>query len=262
MLDRWRKTILVAAAACAALIGCSCEDNSEDGQPIAQCAPGEPAAANYAVLIDLSGTWHNEESRQTNEKLLQTVAGALIKATENASSCPTAIRYHIIGANSLYREPVCDVNYVPVMISRGNSDPSLITRPNDLKRYLSERCPLLLNAKPEKLTQVTATLVTAVNSMTGHKNAARRIVVYSDLKEEPVQTYDLSSVDFSGVDVILLYRALPEDQKNPQLLEERVRHWTQQLEARGARVVVGPDTGLGGSVGDLAMLLASGIPKP
>lgn len=237
----------------------ACGDSGKSGQPVAQCAAGEPAAANFAILVDLSGTWHNEESRSFNESLLQTIGAALVKATEEVATCPTAVRYHVIGSDSLYRRPVCYATYVPTMMARGSSDPSLITRPRQFQEYLTETCPLLLNAEPEKQTQVTATLVTSLNSMAGLQSSARRIVVFSDLKEEPVQQYDLSSVDFAGVDVVLLYRALPEDQRDPTLLEQRVAAWTLQLEARGAHVVAAPDTGLGSSVGDLAKLLGAGI---
>lgn len=257
------KRLLTALAALACIALQSCDDNDDnqiDATPVAQCSAGEPAAANYAVLVDLSGTWHNEQSRTLNSKLLKIIGAALVKATEDSAACPTAIRYHVIGSNSLYRQPVCTVNYVPTLLSQKGGDPTLITNRRGLQAYLSETCPLLLNADEEKQTQVTAALVTALNSMAGVPHALRRIVVYSDLKEEPIQKYDLSNVDFSGVDVILLYRALSEDQKDPTLLDQRISQWTQQLEKRGARVLAAPDSGVGASVGDLAKLLASGIP--
>jgi len=225
-----------------------------------ECSTSAPVTTNYAVLVDLSKTWHNDASRGRNETYLKNVGAAISQAALDPRNCPTAVRYHLIGKGSLFREPVCYATFVPMLMAQAGGDPNLITDRKKIQKYLVEKCPLLLKAPPEQSTEVTAAFVTAVKSM--NKNSRyKRVIVFSDLKEEPVSKYDISKDDFTGVEVVLIYRALPEDQADPRLLQGRIEYWTQKLESRGAQVIAEPDTGLAMSVGDLTAILQKGIGK-
>jgi hypothetical protein len=268
MLDRSFTRTAFAVVACAvsalALIGCNRPTTEEQaGNAVraqTQYAPANNGLmANYSVLVDLSGTWHNEGSRTRNEALLRTVGIAVKEAALRPRGAPAAIRYHVIGSRSLMRDTICFADFAPILMGqRGEVDPNKITNTEDLTTYLTGVCATaILSNDAEPYTEISATLATALASITPN-GAARRILLLSDMKEDPAVAYDLSDRDFTGIDVIILYRTVEEDMRDPAQLEARIASWRARLEGLGARVYARPDTGL--TVNDLAAFLSGDLP--
>lgn len=232
---------------------------------LASCIPSAPAAESgvdcleaslseedtvcvtLTVLVDLSETWHNDRDRQRNALLLQLLGEAIVETAERLQ--PLAVSYRIIGEDSLGRAPVCRAIYRQGgLTGAGGGGSSLtITRrtgeprngDNSLQSYLVNDCPfLLLSQGPERLTQISSALKTSAESLAQYdrNRVAMRIVILSDMKQETSTPPSLDGVNLEGVDVLILYRTLREDQEASDVRDRRLDLWEEMLTDAGARV--------------------------
>lgn len=225
---------LVAGAAVffALLSGCS--------QPV---RGGEPVQSEVYVLVDLSKTWYNPVAEPRNRRVLSVIGqGAALQASEEAT--PYLVQYRVIGNNSYLREPICSAVYQPGF-RRPGDDSERISRPNALKTYLSSTCvDGILTRPPEDLTQISAAVASVALEPKPSAKAKRRIIVVSDFLEETGRAAPIPAGSLAGTRVLLLYRPLTEDQLSPRGTSQRVEYWRDRLEAKGATVVVSPDTSI------------------
>ena len=194
------------------------------------------------LLVDLSETWNNPTYVTRNQRTLDEIGGGLSLAADTLEP-PYLIQYRIIGSASYEREPVCDVEYVPSLVSSGKGNLRRVTRLSKLREYLTD-CARLVLAKPaEAQTEISAAL-RSVADQPKAQGAARKVIIASDFLEESVGQVRFSSGSFAGTDVLLLYRPLAADQVRPADTIRRVDSWRERLERAGAHVQVMPDTTL------------------
>src|SRR4051812_42620368 len=72
----------------------------------------ETPATQIFVLVDLSRTWDRPEQANRNDQVLREVGHGIALAAGDLET-PISAQYRVIGANSLEREPLCDVIYRP-----------------------------------------------------------------------------------------------------------------------------------------------------
>lgn len=194
------------------------------------------------LLVDLSETWNNASYAARNHRTLEEVGEGFALAADSLEP-PYLVQYRIIGNASYEREPVCDVEYVPSLVSSVNKSLRRVTRPRKLKEYLAD-CARLVLAKPaEAQTEISAALRSVADQPKG-QGARRRVIVASDFLEESLGHVRFSAGSFAGTDVLLLYRPLAADQMRPADTISRVESWRERLERAGAHVEVMPDTTL------------------
>lgn len=240
-----------AGALAVAVMLFACSPSDEDGVNCAEIAD-DPEALCVAVdvLVDLSATWHNANDEAVNERLLRTVGGSLVAAA--ADLYPIKITYRIIGEQSLGRPPICRVIYRQSSIGGLGGNEIVIARrlgeprpgQNTLQNFLQNDCPSgLLMSRMEDVTLISSAVKTSSESMSQYdEQVAQRIIILSDMKEEPPQPLAFENVDLTGVDILLLYRTLSEDQERPAERDRRLDEWTSKLENAGARVIRMDDT--------------------
>lgn len=223
-----------------ALSSAACDQNPPPSPPSAEAELELPTDRDaihvrFMVLVDLSETWHNDPARQRNMGLLSAVNAAVATAAEAGNNNPAAISYYLISANNYFAEVHCNTTYTLALIP--GEDGYYARGP--LLEYLDTCARAALERPTENVTPIFAAIATAAETMRdapGQEPTAKRIVILSDLKEEsgPPPPHDPN--DLAGFDVIVLFRALPEDQRDPALLQQRIRSWRQELSGRGARV--------------------------
>lgn len=194
------------------------------------------ANSQITVLVDLSGTWLNNESRTKNEKALESVASAIATLLP-AIKPPVDIRYLEIGDGSLSKAPLCSARFSPSIF------PSL--RPDELatvqavSQFFGDDCTrLILSRKSADFTDISGALNT-VSRISINQNAQfKAIIALSDFQEErrPGQSGGIGSL--KGTRTLLIYRVLDHDRLNPADLERRLETWQKRLEDAGASVVM------------------------
>lgn len=261
-------SLLAAFAMLSIAYACSPEDpHAANGGQLNPPSPNGPTIqdadathSNFAVLVDLSATWHNERDRIRNERLLRSVAQALPMAAERGVNLmPARIRYHLIGRDTLYAEPLCATSYGRFLMPR----PGVMGTPEKLDEYLTTCVRAAMSRPPQEFTEITAAIKSAVSVMSdpAHPDliTPRRIIILSDMLEDLEGTApELSAEELAGVDILLLYRALPEDRRDPSRLQ-RIEDWSQRLRTLGARVVALTDVDR--TPTDLAELLKKDFPQ-
>lgn len=220
-----------AVALCAGLVACS-------DAPVGAEQPLNEAF----LLVDLSETWNNPTYTTRNQRTLDEVGEGIALAADSIEP-PYLVQYRIIGNASYEREPVCDVEYVPSLISSVNKSERRVSRLSKLKEYLRDCARVVLSKPAESQTEISAAL-RSVADQPKASGARRRVIVASDFLEESVGSVRFSSGPFAGTDFLLLYRPLAEDQLRPADTISRVQTWKERLERAGAHVVVMPDTTL------------------
>lgn len=220
--------LALALVSLVGVVGC------EEGQ--------ETPATQVYVLVDLSQTWAREEQGSRNQQVLAEVGHGIALASGDLET-PLSVQYRVIGANSLEREPLCDVLYRPRLApTRAESDYEVGSR-SDLTSYLSESCPIKIEQQPaEQLTEIRTAIASVANQPTAGASK-REVIVISDFLEETQAPISLDS-DLSSFHVTLVYRPVAQDLNDPRNLRFRLDAWKAELEERGAQVTVVPDTGL------------------
>jgi hypothetical protein len=210
----------------------------EGGAPDAE----QPRSETY-VLVDLSETWQNPTDRDRNQRVLAEVGQGIAVVAETVEP-PIAVQYRVIGQGSLGREPICDVLYRPSLIAIREERPDyLITKASKLKSYLGVDCPaLIVRQPPEKLTEISATIA-SVATLPPRPGVKRFLIIASDFREE-TRGAPAPLPDLKQYRVLLIYRALRDDQIQPADLDDRVEHWRALLSDKGATVTTTPDTAL------------------
>ena len=97
---------------------------------------------------------------------------------------------------------------------------------------------------PEALTQISAAIASVALEPKPSPKSRRHLVIVSDFLEETASSAPVPDGSLEGVQVLLLYRPLSEDQTNPGGTGQRVQQWRSLLEAKGADVQVSPDTSM------------------
>lgn len=232
-----RSLALFAAAGLAASIS-SC-----DQSPLG----GEAPRSEIFVLVDLSETWHNaQDDTPRNARILAEIGEGIAIAAENAEP-PILVQYRIIGAQSLGREPICNVTYVPTLVGGGGLDPSRVTSLRKLRAYVGADCPRLLIAQPaEPTTEITAAIA-SVSSKPQPKGTKRYLIIASDFLEEATAPEPLPAEALVGTKALLLYRPVSSDRLRGGELASRMDAWKTKFQDVGAVVTSMPDGGIGRS---------------
>lgn len=217
---------------------------------------------SVSVLIDLSRTWHNTKDKARNKDVLDSVFSAVATAADDVQ--PMSFRVHPIGEASLNRPVYCSVTYAFNFFGGGGPrDPNTLKDRKKLLAYLTGETGCtdqILRLKPEGRTEITSAIVTAVRSNELRPALSRQIlVILSDLQEDPISDYNLDLLNLKSVQILILYRALSDDQIVQSLLDKRVEEWKQKLRARGAKVQAAMDTAAAAGGGDIARILRNGV---
>lgn len=189
-----------------------------------------------SVLVDLSATWHNGTSKAYNDQLLESVGTALSSAAIVLPK-PISIRYHAIGQATLDRPSLCRIDYRPNIL--GFSSPGVESDSTRFQAYLVQKCPLyILSNRPEPVTEIAAAIQSSLQATAMVSNHAVRVMlILSDFKEETKVHLALLPRTLAGVRIIMLWRTLPEDRRNPAELDKRIALWKAYLAGHGAKMV-------------------------
>ncbi len=202
---------------------------------------GVPKTQIY-VLVDLSGTWTNDQQASRNQEVLRETGYGIALATDSLEA-PIAVQTRAIGVRTLEREPICDVVYQPRLAPVRSKASYEINQRSRLDRYLGVDCPAAIIARPaEPLTEITAALASVANQPAANASV-REIIILSDFLEETTTQVNLD-IDLTGFNVLLLYRPITEDFARPAGMRARVADWEEAIRQRGGRVTVIPDTAL------------------
>lgn len=213
------------------------------GLGLAGCEEGqETPVTQIYVLVDLSQTWARDEQASRNRQVLLEV-GYGIAAASTELETPVSVQYRVIGANSLEREPLCDVLYRPRLAPTRSEAEYEVGSRSDLTSYLTHTCPVKLEQQQaEPLTEIRTAIASVANQPAAGATK-RKIIVISDFLEETQAPISLNS-DLSSFHVTLVYRPVAQDLNDPTNLRFRLDAWKAELEERGASVAAVPDTGL------------------
>lgn len=197
-------------------------------------------ASSITVLVDLSESWYNPSSKTKNERILHSVADAILSATINVDP-PITIRYLSIGDRSLARDPLCEVTFLPQIIS-GKQPDGYESSTKELSEFLGERClQHVLGQRQEPFTDITGALDNVSRATKGQSGLYKAVIVLSDMKEERRKSQVGSLGKLTGARVLILYRALPEDMDNSVAFDQRIDDWRQRLNKSGAIVSTASD---------------------
>jgi hypothetical protein len=211
-------------------------------------AADEPRSS-VTVLVDLSETWLNPGSVEQNRKVLEAVAeGALAAADE--FDPPTVIRYLQIGDYSLMREPLCEAIYDPKLIGSKNPQSLYVSNQKAAAKYFGSDCvQFILSRGHQPYTDISGAVDSAARLSQQQTTGRKVLIVLSDLKEETRKDQVApDALRLDGFTAILMYRVLPEDRRNPKMLDARIRTWEQRLRDAGARTTAITDVGIAGGV--------------
>ena len=193
------------------------------------------------VLVDVSKTWLNMASATRNEAVLKSVNRgvlALSKRIERASF----VAYGQIGDQAVTQTLICSANYQPTLLTLAKG--TTLRKEDELREFLGSCVKPILDRSPAAWTDISGSLSFVSRQLGDNKmKVTPYVIVVSDMKEErgskgPVE------LNLKGFKVLLVYRALPEDDKKPNELETRLKTWRDRLTKFGATVATIIDTGL------------------
>lgn len=200
--------------------------------------------SSIAILVDLSQTWHNDRSRSINKSTLQSVMEATINLGERFEA-PVHIVVLPIGDSSLLRPPLCRALYAPKLISPPTSANSVFTQSRSLRKYLMTDCIQFILSRPkEKFTDISGAVASAERISTNQHPSQRAIIILSDMLEERPKGQPAPVLSLRGFNILILYRVLDEDRRQPPRLDKRLEEWDRNLKAAGGRVTIVPDQGI------------------
>lgn len=215
-------------------------------------AVDEPRSS-VSILVDLSETWHNDQSRGHNKTVLEIVADATIEFGKQARP-PVHVRALPIGDVSLLRPPMCEALFDPKLICGTKPGDKTFCQEKALRNYLKTDCTRFVLTRPkEKWTDISGAIASAGRLSAQQAGGERAIIVLSDMFEERPKGQPPAEFSLQGFRVLLVYRTLDDDRRQPERLDRRLNEWTAKLSAAGARVHKIPDQGL--TVGQIVRLL-------
>jgi hypothetical protein len=193
------------------------------------------------VLVDLSGTWHYRQADQRNLSLLRKTEQGVEQLTKRLER-PIYIAYIGIEDHSITQTPICEATYHPVLLS--GSKRTVLQRPQDLDAFLST-CSTAALARPTAGWTDISGAFDLMERQLGDdaRGMDKYAVVLSDMKEER-QTKFTVTPDLKDYKVLLAYRVLPEDDRDPAAFRQRISGWKKKLGSWGATVSTVADTGL------------------
>jgi len=194
------------------------------------------------VLVDISETWHRKGNESRNQAVLRAVNEgvlALNKRIDRAS----LVGYATIGDQAVTQTLVCNAIYRPTLITM-TREGTLLKKEEELRSFLGACAKGTLLRPSAPWTDISGAL-NFVSRQVGQEQSKvdRYAILLSDMKEERGNR-GVTRLDLKGFKVLLVYRALPEDDRNPKELEGRLELWRKRLTDAGARVSMVIDTGL------------------
>jgi len=208
------------------------------------CATSNEATHKVYVLVDLSETWNNNAYADRNYRVLTEIGEGVADAA-TAWDPPVEITYGVIGQASYLSEPPCDVSFANTTLNTTKERPGyIINKRDELHSYLGGICrDKLLSMPQQAMTEITASLQIVVASGDSPKTK-RFVIMASDFREEAQAIAPLKPGDLAGVKLLMLYRPIAEDQRDPAQLNARVELWKKSLISLGADVTARADTAL------------------
>lgn len=201
------------------------------------------------VLVDLSKTWHRMDTQSRNQALLKKVSQGVVELVGRIER-PTYVAFVAIDDRSILQTPICEATYNPKLLP---SKTVVIQRARELGSFLNTCSAAALSRPIALATDISGALDFASRLLgEGPKSIDRYVIILSDMKEERGARMPVE-LRLNGFRMLLTYRALPEDDRNPDGFERRITDWRKRLNDAGARVSRVLDTGLvGQSIADLA----------
>lgn len=213
-------------------------------QPALAASPEEEARSSVSILVDLSQTWHNERDLKQNQLVLAAVTEAAVQLGALFTP-PTHIRVLPIGDASLLRPPLCEAIFDPKLISSSSGNGSVFTQERALRRYIKDDCiTFVLSRSREDFTDISGAIDSAARMAALQPGTERAIVILSDMLEDLPAGQIPSDLALQGYRILIVYRALETDRKQPALLNERLSDWKARLSNAGAEVEVVADQGI------------------
>ncbi|MBM3575732.1 MAG: hypothetical protein FJX39_08465 [Alphaproteobacteria bacterium] len=204
----------------------------------------EEPRSTVSILVDLSETWHNEQSKLANQKILQTVAEGVTELGRLLRP-PVHIRMLPIGDASLLRPPLCEALYDPKLISSAPKDTRVFTQEKPLLKYLKVDCVLFILSRPkEKFTDISGAIDSASRFASIQAGADRILIILSDMLEELPINVTAANISLPTFRSLILYRTLNDDRKNPSLLDKRLNEWKAKIGSAGSEITMIPDEGV------------------
>jgi hypothetical protein len=207
----------------------------------AQAADVPDVRSAIFVAVDLSQTWHRKDTGARNEALLDTINQGVVSLAGRIVR-PSFVAYSTIGEQGLAQTFICSAVYHSTLL-QGRNDTVLKTR-RELGSFLGV-CGKAARARSSaQLTDISGGLHFLSRQLGDHQESIERyVVVLSDMKEER-GSRGVAPLNLKGFKVLLVYRALPEDDRDPRALEARLSSWRKRLTDAGATVTSVIDTGL------------------
>jgi hypothetical protein len=195
------------------------------------------------VLVDLSQTWHRKDTLTRNEALLKRVADGVV-ALAGRTDRPTFVAFIGIESASMARTLICEATYHPTLI-RGTKR-RVINKATELGDFLGTCSKGALSSPTAGWTDISGALDLMQRQMGDeHQATERYAVVLSDMKEER-QYRAMVEPNLHGYRILVAYRVLPEDDRDPNGFKRRLSEWRDRLTRWGASVTMVVDTGLVG----------------
>lgn len=198
------------------------------------CSQTADYKTSVYVLFDFSKTYYKESTKGQIESVLKTVNTAIIKLA-HVSEMPIKISFLAITDQSLSANAIAISLYQRKIFAGKKKD--LITKPRDLKNFLEVCAQSILSTTGSDYTDISGAINLATRMNTGQKQGEKSILILSDMKEETRAGTQKSSFDLAGYNVLILYRILGEDARNPNQLARRLEEWAQRLTDAGAKKV-------------------------
>ena len=235
--------------------------------PVA-AAPQRQPATIVSILVDLSQTWHNQESLTRNRRLLASVSKAIADANA-ALPKPILVSYRIIGENSLTKDAFYITRFAPSLLAKTDAD-SAASIGVFRQRLAGPRTgwtaaagpvaydpvPLtMLRLQPEQRTEIMGAVIAARRAdALAASDAVRMMFVLSDFKEDSRGAYKLTD-SLKGYRIVLIGRVLGEDAKDADALNKRTTAFKKALTARQATVRIFEESAVLQSPADFAGLI-------
>ncbi len=203
------------------------------------------------VLVDLSETWHRADTHSRNEELLIRVNRGVAELASRTER-PAYIAFIGIEGQSLAPTPICHATYHSALL-RGSKKQVHLKNPAELATFLETCIKAALSRPTAKWTDISGALDLMRRQMGDEPKATERFaVVLSDMKEERKSKIPIEAA-LNGFRIVVAYRVLPEDDRDPKAFNDRLAHWREKLKRWGGSVTMIVDTGLvGETIADMA----------
>jgi hypothetical protein len=202
------------------------------------------------VLVDLSETWHRPDTLSRNEALLQHVSKGVVELASRTDR-PAYVAFIGIGDQSLGLTPICEATYHPTLLQ--GSKKQVLQKPAQLATFLEACSKASLSRPTAKWTDISGALDLMRRQLGDEPKATNRFaIILSDMKEERKSKIPIEA-SLKDFRMVVAYRVLPEDDRDPKAFNDRLTHWREKLKRWGGHVTMIVDTGLvGPTIADMA----------